>query len=158
MRFRDRTRGRNRVVCAEHVRADAGAEPVGGGRLDRENCQVGGIATAEASTAPLRDPAGVFPDVALRRLPASGIVIFASGYQEGSPPPLPAGPPLPYRLSEYRRDAGWEGQPAVNVPQYVLAASRGNHLLDVRVFFGTQAPNDRELARAQAELGTLSWG
>ena len=86
------------------------------------------------------------------------IVIFASGYQEGSPPPLPAGPPLPYRLSEYRRDAGWEGQPAVNVPQYVLAASRGNHLLDVRVFFGTQAPSDRELARAQAELGTLSWG
>ena len=119
---------------------------------------VGGIATAEASTAPLRDPAGVFPDVTLRRLPASGIVIFASGYQEGSPPPLPAGPPLPYRLSEYRRDAGWEGQPAVNVPQYVLAASRGNHLLDVRVFFGTQAPSDRELARAQAELGTLSWG
>jgi hypothetical protein len=32
------------------------------------------------------------------------------------------------------------------------------HLLDVRVFFGTQTPSGQLVRRAQAELDTLSWG
>ncbi len=121
------------------------------------SCRSGASGSTAPPSATTRPPVPSL-SAALRRLPASGIVIVASGYQEASPrPALPAGRRLPYRLSEFRRDAGWEGQPAVNVPQYVLAASRGNHLRDVRVFFGTQEPSDREMARAQAELGTLSW-
>jgi hypothetical protein len=118
----------------------------------------GGIAFAEASTVPPRESLDTFPDATLRNLPADGIVIYASGYQaRESKPPFRA-LPLPYRLSEFRHDQGWEGQPAANVPQYVLATSLDNHLLDVRVFFGTQSPSGQQLAHAQAELDTLSWG
>jgi hypothetical protein len=120
---------------------------------------VGGIATAEASTVPMRDAAGTFPDATLKAMPGTGIVIFASGYLG----PAPAGnlPPqvaLPYHLARFRHDQGWEGQPAQNVPQYVLFTSVHGYLADVRVFFGTQDPTGRELGRAQAELDTLSWG
>jgi hypothetical protein len=104
--MRPRRGGVDRAGDCDSHDPTACAESVGGARLTIRAVTVGGIATAEASTVPLRDPAGVFPDVTLRRLPASGIVIVASG---------------------------------------------------VRVFFGTQEPSDRELARAQAELGTLSW-
>jgi hypothetical protein len=118
----------------------------------------GGIAFAEASTVPQRDPIGTFPDATLRSLPVDGIVIYASGYQLREANPSFPAIPLPYRLPEFRHDQGWEGQPAANVPQYLLAASLHNHLLDVRVFFGTQSPNGQQLALAQAELDTLSWG
>ena len=121
-----------------------------------------GIAGAEASTTPLQDPPGVFPSVTLQRLPRGFIVIFASGWLAQSPPPslslVSAARPQPYQLSQFRHDRGWEGQPAPNVPQFVLFTSRDKHLLDVRVFFGTQHPSRQQVARAQRELNTLSWG
>jgi hypothetical protein len=43
--------------------------------------------------------------------------------------------PMPYQLTQFRHGRGWEGQPAANVPQYVLLTSLDAHLLDVRVFF-----------------------
>jgi hypothetical protein len=119
---------------------------------------VGGIATAEASTAPLRDPPGNFPSATLRDMPARGIVIFASRYLGAGSRHVPAPRSMPYKLSIFRHDQGWEGQPAANVPQYVLFTSLHRHLLDVRVFFGTQHPSRHEVTRAQAELDTLSWG
>ena len=104
----------------------------------------------------------MFPSVTLRRLPRRGIVIFASGWLAQSPPPplstVPAPRPLPYQLSQFRHDRGWEGQPAPNVPQFVLFTSSDKHLLDVRVFFGTHHPSRKQVARAQRELTTLSWG
>jgi hypothetical protein len=60
-------------------------------------------------------------------------------------------------MADFRHDRGWEGQPAVNVPQYVLFTSLRHHVLDVRVFFGTQHPSSRLRAGAQAELATLRW-
>ncbi|MDX6495753.1 MAG: hypothetical protein QOE17_1739, partial [Gaiellales bacterium] len=86
-----------------------------------------------------------------------------SGWLAQSPPPslpLPLAKPraMPYQLTQFRHDRGWEGQPAANVPQYVLFTSLDAHLLDVRVFFGTQRPSDDQVKRAQAELDTLSWG
>jgi hypothetical protein len=36
--------------------------------------------------------------------------------------------------------------------------SSSRYLLEVRVFFGTQDPSGDQVARAQAELNTLSWG
>jgi hypothetical protein len=118
----------------------------------------GGIAFAEASTVPPRDPIGTFPDATLRSLAIDGIVIYVSGYHERSSAPSFRPLPLPYRLSEFRHDRGWEGQPAANVPQYVLFTSLHKHALDVRVFFGTQHPSRRQLAQAQTELDTLAWG
>ena len=104
----------------------------------------------------------MFPTVTLMRLPRDGIVIFASGWLAQSPPPplskVPAPRPQPYQLSQFRHDRGWEGQPARNVPQFILLTSRDKHLLDVRVFFGTQHPSRQQVARAQRELNTLSWG
>jgi len=119
----------------------------------------GGIASAEASTVLSRDAPGAWPEETLKALPASGILIIAFGYRElerrGNESPQHD---LPYRLSQFRHDEGWEGQPAPNVPQYVLWTTVHRHLLDVRVFFGTQDPSAGQLARAQAELDTLSWG
>lgn len=121
----------------------------------------GGLATAEATTVPLHDPVGTFPGATLARLPANGIVILAWGYRPKSPPPplpLPASLPLPYHLPQFRHDKGWEGQPAANVPLYVLFTSLRHHLLSVYVFFGTQHPGADQMRRAQTELNTLSWG
>jgi hypothetical protein len=121
----------------------------------------GGIAAAEATTVRLHDPVGTFPGATLARLPANGIVILAWGWRPKSPPPplpLAASIPLPYHLSQFRRDKSWEGQPAANVLQYVLFTSGRHHLLSVYVFFGTQHPGADQVQRAQTELQTLSWG
>jgi hypothetical protein len=115
---------------------------------------------AEASTSIFHDPPGVFPSVTLQKMPRDGIVILGSGWL-AQPPPLstvPAPRQQPYQLSQFRHDRGWEGQPATNVPQFVLFTSSDKHLLDVRVFFGTQHPSRQQVARAQRELNTLSWG
>jgi hypothetical protein len=122
-----------------------------------------GITITVASTVRLRDAPSPIPAATLRSLPASGIVVVASGWLAQSPPPslpLPLAKPraMPYQLTQFRHDRGWEGQPAANVPQYVLFTSLDAHLLDVRVFFGTQRPSDDQVKRAQAELDTLSWG
>ena len=103
----------------------------------------------------------MFPSVTLQRLPRDGIVIFASGWLAQiavANSLVSAARPQPYQLSQFRHDRGWEGQPAPNVPQFVLFTSRDKHLLDVRVFFGTQHPSRQQVARAQRELNTLSWG
>lgn len=61
----------------------------------------------------------------------------------------------PLRLSSFRVDHGWEGQPARNVQQRLRwAAVRGWHL-DVRVYFATQHPSRRLLRAAQQELDRL---
>ncbi len=100
----------------------------------------------------------MFPGETLRRLPPGGSVIFVDAFRTPSTLPKAAARPLPYRLPDFRDDRGWEGQPAVNVPRYVLFTSRDGHMVDVRVFFGTQAPSERLRARAQAELDTLTFG
>jgi hypothetical protein len=116
----------------------------------------GGLRIGEATTARFHEPASVFPDSTLRELPPHGIVLYAADY--GRMSQLPRRRPLPYVLAEFRHDHGWEGQPAPNVPQYVLFTSLPGHLLDVRVYFGTQSPPGGLTGRAQAELGSLCWG
>jgi len=61
----------------------------------------------------------------------------------------------PLRLSGFRVDHGWEGQPAQHVQQRLRwAAVRGWHL-DVRVYFATQHPSRQLLRTAQRELDRL---
>jgi hypothetical protein len=61
----------------------------------------------------------------------------------------------PLRLSRFRVDHAWEGQPAANVQQRLRwVAVQGWHL-DVRVYFATQRPSRRVLAAAQQELDRL---
>jgi hypothetical protein len=99
----------------------------------------------------------VFPDRTLAALPRGGILVTAWDYGRAPQHDLSPTRRLPYRLVEFRHDRGWEGQPAANVPEYVLFASLRRHILDVRVFFGRQRPSSRLRARAQAELATLRW-
>jgi hypothetical protein len=117
----------------------------------------GGLRIAEATTAAFHEPAGVFPDRTLAALPPDGILVAAWDYGRAARRDLPPARRLPYRLVEFRHDRGWEGQPATNVPQYVLFTSLRHHGLDVRVFFGRQHPSGRLHARAQSELATLRW-
>jgi hypothetical protein len=61
----------------------------------------------------------------------------------------------PLRLSRFRVDRQWEGQPASNVQQRLRFVAVRGWLLDVRVYFGTQHPSKRLLHKAQAELDRL---
>jgi hypothetical protein len=117
----------------------------------------GGLRIAEATTAVFREPAGVFPDRTLAALPPNGILVAAWDYGRAPQHNLSPARRLPYRLAEFRHDRGWEGQPATNVPEYLLFTSLRHHMLDVRVFFGRQRPGHRLRAGARAELATLRW-
>lgn len=118
----------------------------------------GGLRIAEATTARFHERASEFPDATLRSLPRDGILVTASDYGREARRNLGRRRRPPYRLVEFRHDRGWEGQPDVNVPQYVLFTSLRHHALDVRVFFGTQTPSHRLADRAEAELASLRWG
>jgi hypothetical protein len=97
------------------------------------------------------------PFVGLKRLRPRGIIMWATtlGRVATSPfPPFPrAGWPL--RLSVFRIDRGWEGQPAPNIQQRLRAVSVNGWNFEVRVYFATQQPDKKLLAQAQAQLDRL---
>jgi hypothetical protein len=146
-------------VQAEHAgRAHCGPVTLApGGGWRTRSATAGGLRIAEATTATFREPEGVFPDRTLAALPPNGILVAAWDYGREPQRNLAPARRLPYRLAGFRHDRGWEGQPAANVPQYVLFTSLRHHGLDVRVFFGRQDPSGQLRARAQAELATLRW-
>lgn len=61
----------------------------------------------------------------------------------------------PLRLSGFRVDRGWEGQPARTVQQRLRWAAVRGWRLDVRVYFATQHPSPQLLRTAQRELDRL---
>jgi hypothetical protein len=93
--------------------------------------------------------------VGLRQLSRSGIVIWASTSGRGDATPVFTKSRWPLRLASFRVDHGWEGQPAANVQQRLRWLVVDGWHLDVRVYFGTQHPSHRLLAKAQAELDRL---
>jgi hypothetical protein len=93
--------------------------------------------------------------VGLRQLSRSGIVIWASTSGRGGATRVFTTSRWPVRLSSFRVDHGWEGQPAANVQQRLRWVVVDGWHLDVRVYFGTQHPSKRLLAKAQAELDRL---
>jgi hypothetical protein len=93
--------------------------------------------------------------VGLRKLTPSGIVIWASTSGRGGVTQVFTKTKWPLRLSSFRVDHGWEGQPTSHVQQRLRWSVVGGWHLDVRVYFGTQHPTKTVLAKAQAELDRL---
>jgi len=91
----------------------------------------------------------------LRGLSRDAILISAQTSGRGGPTRVWTRARWPLRLSSFRVDRGWEGQPARNVQQRLRWAWVRGWRLDVRVYFATQQPNRRLLAEAQAELDRL---
>lgn len=123
---------------------------------------------AWATNVPLhRDPGpfGVFPlgGSEIRDLPPDGILITA---WLPAPELVPAprnvknmpyvDRELPLKLSDADVRPSWEGQPAPNIPEYLILARVKEQWLDVRVYFGTLHPSDRLLEAAQEQLNRLS--
>jgi hypothetical protein len=89
----------------------------------------------------------------LTRLSKRGILIWAMTIGRNRPTFMAmAWPP---RLSSFRVDHGWEGQPAPNVQQRLRWGVIDGWDMDVRVYFATQHPDAQLLHEAQAQLDRL---
>jgi hypothetical protein len=91
----------------------------------------------------------------LKHLRAKGIVLWASVEGRGEPTFTFKRSRWPVKLSAFRLDHAWEGQPAANVEQRLDWVGVGGWRLDSRVYFGTQHPSRALVAKAQAELDRL---
>ena len=98
-------------------------------------------------------PFGVFDG--LRKLDATSALIWATTIGKVGHPFAFKRAAWPPRLSDFRLDRGWEGQPLTRIQQRLLWIAIGVWNLDVRVYFGTQHPSKRVLAEVQAELKRL---
>ena len=91
----------------------------------------------------------------LRHLSRNAIYLWATTAGRGGPDATFKRAEWPLRLSRFRVDHAWEGQPAPNVQQWLRwAAVRGWHM-DVRVYYATQRPTEQLLRAAQQELDRL---
>ncbi len=91
----------------------------------------------------------------LKQLSPRGILVWATTEGRGGPTRVFTPARLPLRLSSFRVDRMWEGQPAQNIQQRLRWASVGGWRLDVRVYFATQHPDKALQGAAQAELDRL---
>lgn len=125
--------------------------------------------TAWAATIPYADAWNALPpQETLRRLPDDGIVIWLSVERNNRFPPTAVSdeggfPPVepPFRLGDFERHAGWEGQIG-EIPEYRLWGTvRRTYRVEIRVFFGRAQPTPAMLADAQATLDGMrlpEWG
>jgi len=91
----------------------------------------------------------------LRHLSRSAVYLWATTSGRGRPDATFKRAEWPLRLSDFRIDRAWEGQPATNVqPRLRWVAVHGWHL-DVRVYYATQHPSKQQLRAAQQELNRL---
>lgn len=93
------------------------------------------------------------PFTSLTRLSSSGILVWATTI--GRNRPTFAAMQWPPRLSRFRVDNGWEGQPAANVQQRLEWGVVNGWDMDVRVYFAIQHPDKQLLRKAQAQLNRL---
>jgi hypothetical protein len=123
--------------------------------LSEPSLSRGMVVAVTAADAPALRPFAPF--AGFKRLRPQGILVWATviGRVATSPfPPFPRGA-WPPRLSAFRVDHGWEGQPASNIEQRLRAIAVACWNLDVRVYFATQHPSAELLAEAQAQLDRL---
>jgi hypothetical protein len=93
------------------------------------------------------------PFASFTRLSARGIIVWATTIAHNRPKFEPMR--WPPRLSSFRIDHGWEGQPASNVQQRLKWGVVNGWDMDVRVYFATQHPDRKLLSEAQRELFRL---
>lgn len=93
------------------------------------------------------------PFTGFKRLSKRGIIVWATtiGRNRATFKPIR----WPPRLSSFRVDHGWEGQPAPNIQQRLKWGVIDGWDMDVRVYFATQHPGKQLLREAQAELDRL---
>lgn len=84
----------------------------------------------------------------LRRLSRNAILVWALTAGRGGTNGTFTRGTWPLRLSSFRVDQIWEGQPTLNVQQRLRWASVRGWRLDVRVYFATQHPSRRLLREA----------
>jgi hypothetical protein len=99
-------------------------------------------------------PFGVFDG--LKKLDATAALIWATTISRTGHPFAFKRVAWPPRLTDFRLDRGWEGQPLPRIQQRLLWIAVGGWNLDVRVYFGTQHPSKPLLASVQAELDRLT--
>jgi hypothetical protein len=92
----------------------------------------------------------------LKNLGATAALVWASTSGTGGPNNTFKAVAWPPRLSDFRVDRAWEGQPLRRIQQRLLWIATGGWRLDVRVYFGTEYPSKRLLAAVQAELNRLT--
>jgi hypothetical protein len=112
------------------------------------------IAVTAGAAAVLRPFA---PFLGFTRLRPRGIIIWTTTIGAVATSPFAPFPRAswPLRLSDFRLDRGWEGQPAPNIQQRLRAVSVRGWNVEVRVYFATQHPGRKLLDEAQAELDRL---
>jgi hypothetical protein len=91
----------------------------------------------------------------LRHLSRNAVYLWATTAGRGGPDATFKRAEWPLRLSRFRLDRAWEGQPAPNVQQRLRWAAVGGWHLDVRVYYATQHPSGQQLPAAQQELNRL---
>jgi hypothetical protein len=111
------------------------------------------FAISASANADALIPFGVFDG--LKKLNANAALIWATTISKTGHPFAFKHAAWPPRLSDFRLDHGWEGQPLARIQQRLLWIAVGGWNLDVRVYFGTQHPAKRLLAAVQAELHRL---
>jgi hypothetical protein len=99
-------------------------------------------------------PFGVFDG--LKKLDASAALIWATTVSKTGQPFTFKRAAWPPRLTDFRVDHGWEGQPLARIQQRLIDIAVGGWNLDVRVYFGIQNPSKPLLASVQAELNRLT--
>lgn len=90
----------------------------------------------------------------LKKLSSRGILVWASTIGRNRPTFIPM--QWPPRLSSFRLDHAWEGQPAANVQQRLKWGVINGWDMDVRVYFATQHPDKKLLEQAQAQLDRIT--
>ena len=113
------------------------------------------VPAATASTIPIEEPiVGEVPLDTLKRLPATGIIIFVAAYPRPAWGHFPPGS-LPPQLGDADVRPGWEGQTNPNAPEYLILRYVNGFNLETHVYFGTQSPSAEQATRAQEELNRL---
>jgi hypothetical protein len=95
------------------------------------------------------------PFVGFTALSREGVVVWATTISRAGKTRAFAPMRWPPVLASFRVDHGWEGQPAPRIQQRLRWGAAGGWDVDVRVYFGTQHPDEALIAKAQAELGRL---
>jgi hypothetical protein len=111
-----------------------------------------------AVTAKPNPPRGLVPydlyDGLKQLQPAAAVIVTSTLKRGGYSNTLP-GAPWPPRLSAFRVDHGWKGQPAAQIQQRLFAVTTAGWLLDIRIYFGTQHPSHQLLRKVDTELSRL---